>query len=155
MNAVIAESDGGSAADFDLARHLPARLGRLSTHIAGRIARLCRSRFSLSPPEWRIVAILGQQGAMSANAVVVQTAVDKVRVSRGISRLLDGGLITRDSDPSDRRRAILKLTSAGQETYRQIVPLVQEVEAEMMADLSGAERDVLEQTLTQIEVSLR
>jgi DNA-binding MarR family transcriptional regulator len=81
--------------------------------------------------------------------------MDKVRVSRAVSKLLNSGLITRDTDPIDRRRAILKLTNSGQETYRQIIPLVQEVESEIMAALSGTELDGLEHALTQIEAALR
>jgi DNA-binding MarR family transcriptional regulator len=141
--------------DFELRWFLPARLTVLSNRLTRQVARLYGARFKLSAPEWRTIAVLGQQGALSANAVVAQTAMDKVRVSRAVSKLLNSGLITRDTDPIDRRRAILKLTNSGQETYRQIIPLVQEVESEIMAALSGTELDGLEHALTQIEAALR
>jgi DNA-binding MarR family transcriptional regulator len=100
------------------------------------------------------MAVLGQQGAMSANAVIAQTTMDKVRVSRAVAKLLKAGLITRESDPQDRRRAILNLTMAGQEIYREIVPLVQEVESEIVAELSAPERAVLDNALAKIEAYL-
>jgi DNA-binding MarR family transcriptional regulator len=100
------------------------------------------------------MAVLGQQGAMSANAVIAQTTMDKVRVSRAVAKLLKANLITREADPQDRRRAILNLTGAGLEIYRQIVPLVQEVESEIVSALSGTERAVLDNALAKIEAYL-
>jgi DNA-binding MarR family transcriptional regulator len=126
----------------------------LSNRLTRRVARFYGERFKLSAPEWRTMAVLGQQGAMSANAVIAQTTMDKVRVSRAVAKLLKAGLITREADPQDRRRAILNLTSAGLEIYRQIVPLVQEVEAEIIGELSGTERTVLDSALAKIEAYL-
>lgn len=139
---------------FELGKYLPFRLTVLSNRLTRRVARFYGERFKLSAPEWRTMAVLGQQGAMSANAVIGQTTMDKVRVSRSVAKLLKAGLITREADPQDRRRAILDLTPAGRDIYRQIVPLVQEVEAEIVAALSGPERAVLDHALAKIEAYL-
>ncbi|HEY1507185.1 MAG TPA: MarR family winged helix-turn-helix transcriptional regulator [Stellaceae bacterium] len=140
--------------NFELGKYLPFRLTVLSNRLTRRVARFYGERFKLSAPEWRTMAVLGQQGSMSANAVIAQTTMDKVRVSRAVAKLLKAGLITRDADPQDRRRAILNLTSAGLEIYRQIVPLVQEVESEIVSALSGTERAVLDNALAKIEAYL-
>jgi DNA-binding MarR family transcriptional regulator len=139
---------------FELGKYLPFRLTILSNRLTRRVARFYGERFKLSAPEWRTMAVLGQQGAMSANAVIAQTTMDKVRVSRAVAKLLKTGFITREADPLDRRRAILDLTPAGREIYRQIVPLVQEVESEIVAALSGPERAVLDNALAKIEAYL-
>ena len=141
--------------NFELGKYLPFRLTVLSNRLTRRVAHFYAERFKLSAPEWRTMAVLGQQGAMSANAVISQTTMDKVRVSRAVAKLLKAEFITREADPQDRRRAILALTSAGQEVYRQIVPLVQEVEAEIIAALSGPERAVLDNALAKIEAYLQ
>lgn len=140
--------------NFELGKYLPFRLTVLSNRLTRRVARFYGERFKLSAPEWRTMAVLGQQGAMSANAVIAQTTMDKVRVSRAVAKLLKAGLITREADPQDRRRAILDLTMAGQEIYREIVPLVQEVESEIIAELSAPERAVLDNALAKIEAYL-
>jgi DNA-binding MarR family transcriptional regulator len=139
---------------FELARFLPFRLTVLSNRLTRRVARFYGERFKLSAPEWRTIAVLGQHGAMSANAVIVQTTMDKVRVSRAVAKLLKSSYITRDADPQDRRRAILALTPKGVELYRQIVPLVQEVEAEILATLSAEDRTGLDHALAHIEAYL-
>jgi DNA-binding MarR family transcriptional regulator len=140
--------------NFELGKYLPFRLTVLSNRLTRKVARFYGERFKLSAPEWRTMAVLGQQGAMSANAVIGQTTMDKVRVSRAVAKLLKANLITRESDPQDRRRAILDLTAAGREIYRQIVPLVQEIETEIIAALSDPERAMLDNALAKIEAYL-
>jgi DNA-binding MarR family transcriptional regulator len=144
----------GRSRSFDLTNFLPFRLTVLSNRLARRVARFYTERFKLTAPEWRTIAVLGQHGAMTANAVIVQTTMDKVRVSRAVARLLKGEYVTREADPLDRRRAILGLTPKGAELYRQIVPLVQEVESEILAVLSAEDRHTLDQALDRIEAVL-
>lgn len=139
---------------FELGKFLPFRLTVLSNRLTRRVARFYGERFKLTAPEWRTMAVLGQSGAMTANNVITQTTMDKVRVSRAVAKLLKAGYITRDADPNDRRRAILDLTHKGMEVYRQIVPLVQEIEAEILAILSQSDRNVLDSALTRIETYL-
>lgn len=115
------------------------------------VAVVYMRRFHLSAPEWRTLAVLGRFGAMTANSVVERTAMDKVRVSRAVSRLLQLGHITRRTDPEDRRRAILDLTSSGLSVYRQIVPRALAVETEMLAALTDDERTAFDATISKLE----
>ena len=88
---------------------------------------------------------------MSPSAVMAQTAMDKVRVSRAVAKLLKGGLIIREANMEDRRHAILGLTASGRNTFAQIVPLILDSEAELMAALNEAERETLNSALAKIE----
>jgi DNA-binding MarR family transcriptional regulator len=142
------------AQSFELGKYLPFRLTVLSNRLTRQVARYYGQRYKLSAPEWRTMAVLGQSGAMSANSVIAQTTMDKVRVSRAVAKLLKTGYITRDADPEDRRRAILALTPKGMEIYRQIVPLVQDIEAELLKLLSAAEHAGLDTALAKIEAHL-
>lgn len=126
----------------------------LSSRLARNTARVHANQFNLSAPEWRIVAVLGQQGAISTSTVIGQTLMDKVRVSRAVAKLLKAGLVTRESDPRDRRLAVLDLTQAGREVHEQIVPLIKDAETEIMAALTQTERETLGRVLTKIEVYL-
>lgn len=139
---------------FELGNYMPFRLTVLSNRLTRRVAHFYGHKFKLTAPEWRTMAVLGQHGAMSANSVILQTTMDKVRVSRAVAKLLGSGLITRDTDPVDRRRAVLELTPAGMEIYQQIVPLVKEIEAELLGGLTGEERTVLDSALAKIETFL-
>jgi DNA-binding MarR family transcriptional regulator len=135
-----------------LERFVPFRLSVLANRLTRAVARVYSQRFRLSAPEWRTMAVLGRYGAMTANNVVERTAMDKVRVSRSVARLLSAGHITRQADPEDRRRAILDLTQNGRETYRQIVPLVLAVEAELLTGLDPEERALFDRVMVKLEV---
>ena len=139
---------------FLLGRYLPFRINVLNNQLTRRIARFYGEQYKLSGPEWRIMAVLGQSGTLNALSVAEQTTMDRVRVSRAIAKLLKSGIVTRQSDPKDRRRAILELTEKGQKIYARIVPLVQDIESDILATLSSAERTALERVLAKIEAHM-
>jgi DNA-binding MarR family transcriptional regulator len=137
---------------FDLERFLPFRLSVLGNRVTRAVARAYGPRFQMSAPEWRTLAVLGRYGAMSAQDVGVHTAMDKVRVSRAVTRLAGRRCITRRTDSRDRRRAILDLTEEGRAVYDDIVPVALAVEAQLVADLSAAERAALDAAIRKLEV---
>lgn len=137
-----------------LGRYLPLRITRINESLMRRVTRLYRERQPLSVPEWRLMAILGQCGAMSTVSVIAQTQMNKVRVSRVVTSLLNAGYITREVDRIDRRRAILALTQEGAKVYRQTLSLMKAFDAELQASLSVAERIGLNNALSKIEAHL-
>jgi DNA-binding MarR family transcriptional regulator len=138
---------------LDLEHFAPFRLSVLANRVTRAVARVYSRRFQLSAPEWRTMAVLGRYGAMTANSVVERTAMDKVRVSRAVARLLARGRITRRTDPDDRRRAILDLTAEGRAVHAEVVPMVLAVENDLLAALSPEERTLLDELLRKLEQS--
>jgi DNA-binding MarR family transcriptional regulator len=134
-----------------LERFLPYRLSVLMLRISNAIARSYERRFRLSVPEWRVMAVLGRFGPLSANGVAEKTQMDKVRVSRAVARLMATGRVSRRIDRMDRRRSILALTSAGEAIHREIVPHAERVEARLLAGLDEAERAALDRLLAKLE----
>jgi DNA-binding MarR family transcriptional regulator len=154
VTAMKTSQKGVRAADraFELETFVPFRLSVLANRMTRAVAQVYMHRFHLAAPEWRTLAVLGRFGAMSANSVAERTAMDKVRVSRAIGRLMQMGHITRKTDTADRRRAILDLTATGHSVYRQIVPRALAVEEEILANLSAEDRTAFERVLERLEV---
>jgi DNA-binding MarR family transcriptional regulator len=119
--------------------------------ISNAIARSYERRFRLSVPEWRVMAVLGRFGPLSAAGVGEKTQMDKVRVSRAVSRLVAAGRVSRRVDRADRRRSILALTASGQAIHREIVPHAKRVEARLLAGLTLAERAALDRLLAKLD----
>jgi DNA-binding MarR family transcriptional regulator len=136
---------------FDLGTFLPFRISALANRLARRLARISGARFQLTAPEWRIIAVLGQFGAMQNHRVIEITCLDPVRMSRAVSGLLHKGYITRGETPEDRRRAMVELTEAGRGVFDAIVPLAIEAEESALAAASKADRENLERILTKLE----
>jgi DNA-binding MarR family transcriptional regulator len=82
---------------------LPYRLSILSNTVSRTIASAYNKRFKLSIPEWRVIAILSRFPGISAVEVAERTLMDKVAVSRAVSKLIKTGRVDRQFADSDRR----------------------------------------------------
>jgi len=151
MAAQAAKERTGNAVRLILEQFIPYRLSVLTNTVSRDVARMYDERFGLSIPEWRVMAVLGRYEPLSANEVAERTAMDKVRVSRAVSRLLRGRIIQRTTDRSDRRRSQLRLTGRGMIIYRQIVPLALGVEADLLSVLNMEERRLLGRVLAKLQ----
>lgn len=134
-----------------LPHFLPYRLATVSNRISRTIARMYVTRFDLTIPEWRIMAVLGDEPDISASDVADRTAMDKVAVSRAVSRLLKSGRIERHFAPEDRRRSVLALSDKGRDIYRQIMPLALQYETALIAELTKEEESTLDRLLSKLE----
>ena len=136
---------------LELERFLPYRLSVLSNRLSNAIARCYDSRFQLSVTEWRVIAVLGRFPGLSANEVAERTAMDKVAVSRAVSRLLESGRLQRDLHEADRRRSVLELSEAGYTIFDAVVPLALAYERALMEALEPQERDTLLALLDKLD----
>ncbi len=135
---------------LDLEHFLPYRLSVLSNRISRAIADLYAERFGIGVTEWRAIAVLGRYPGLSANGVAERTAMDKVAVSRAVTRLLERGLLVRGTDHGDRRRSVLELSRAGYAIHDQVAPLALRCERELLAPLDAGERAELDRLLHKL-----
>lgn len=124
--------------ELNLENFLPYRLSVLSHTISTTIAKAYESKFGVSIPEWRVVAILGRFPGLSAVEVADRTMLDKVAVSRAVTKLIKTGRIDREFADADRRRSILNLSEEGRKVHDEIAPLALAFELELLQGI-GAE----------------
>ncbi len=137
---------------LNLKEFLPYQLSIVTNRISTSFARLYSEKFNISIPEWRVMAVLGQQPGMSADEVCSETEMEKVPVSRAVTKLLNRGLINRDFSGQDRRRSILHLSDSGYGMYTQIVPLALAYEMELKAVLTPEEQSQLGMLLEKLSM---
>ena len=118
---------------------LPYRLSILSNTVSSTIASAYNKRFGLSIPEWRVIAILGRFPGLSAVEVAERTLMDKVAVSRAVTKLIKTGRIDRQFADADRRRSILHLSEEGRNVHDEIAPLALKFEEDLLHGLSEEE----------------
>ncbi len=121
---------------------LPYRLSVLSHTISTNIARVYEKRFGVSIPEWRVIAILGRFPGLSAVEVADRTLMDKVAVSRAVTKLIKNGRIDRQFADADRRRSILNLSEEGHKVHNEIAPLALQFERELLQDISEEDYEI-------------
>jgi DNA-binding MarR family transcriptional regulator len=128
-------------AELILEDFLPYRLSILSNTVSSTIARIYDKRFSLSIPEWRVIAILGRFPGLSAAEVADRTLMDKVAVSRAVTKLIKSGRLDRQFADGDRRRSVLNPSEEGRRVHDEIAPLAMQFECDL---LHGTDEDYIE-----------
>jgi len=76
-----------------------------------------RRKFGLRTPEVGIMAVVGASSPVSFKLTCVETDLEKSKVSRVVSLLIDKGLLRKHEDPADQRSFYLTLTPAGKKLY--------------------------------------
>ena len=88
------------------------------------IAPMYASRHDLTMPAWRSLAVIARYQPLTAKQLATLTSSDAFKVARAIELLVRRGLIRRDVDKVDRRRASLRLTADGRKVYNDIEKFV-------------------------------
>jgi DNA-binding MarR family transcriptional regulator len=115
-----------------LIRLVSVRVVRLSELIL-RIGILAfKDRFGVKPTDLRILVMLGAFQPISVNEVSRRTHIDKAWISRSLRGLLRRKLIRRTAHPSDSRAALLSLTSKGEALLREIAPVAEEYQRQLL-----------------------
>ncbi len=129
---------------------LPYRLSITSHTVSTNIARVYEKRFGVSIPEWRVIAVLGRYPGLSAVEVADRTLMDKVAVSRAVTKLIKNGRIDREFADADRRRSILNLSEEGKKVHNEIAPLALEFEQQLVQNISQDDFETFNSILEQL-----
>ena len=122
-----------------LADFLPYQLSVASNAVSTRIAEQYRARFGLKIPEWRVMAVLGDAGALTQRELTGATLMDKVAVNRACRVLEDRGLAKRRPNELDGRSHHLALTDEGRTMHSQIMPIAMTMEKELFSGFTEDE----------------
>ena len=109
-------------ADFNLTEFLPYQLSVASNALSNRIAQVYRREFGLKITEWRVMAMLGDAGALTQRELTSRTLMDKVAVNRACKVLETRGLARRRPNENDGRSHMLELTEEGWSMHGEIIP---------------------------------
>jgi len=129
---------------------LPYRLAILSHTVSSLIARVYDKRFGLTIPEWRVIAIVGRFPGLSAVEVAERTMLDKVAVSRAVTKLIKAGRIDREFADADRRRSILTLSEDGRKVHDEVAPLALEMEQDLLHGLDDGQVAMLNTVIERL-----
>ena len=129
---------------------LPYRLAVLSNTVSTTVARAYDRRFNVSIPEWRVIAVLGRFPGLSAVEVAERTLMDKVAVSRAVTKLIKNGRIDREFADADKRRSILNLSEEGKKLHDEIAALALQFERDLLHGFSVDEMESLNNIMERL-----
>ena len=126
------------------------RLSCLLASSGAMVTRLCEGRYGITRREWRLIALLAAHGAMSPSELAERAHLERARISRHITELVEKKLIRRVALADDRRRAEVDLTAEGQALYQELFPQSVGFNNEVLAALSPEELRVFEAALAKL-----
>jgi DNA-binding MarR family transcriptional regulator len=131
--------------------YLPYRLSVASNAVSRLIARAYEDRFGLTIPQWRLIAVLAEDGPLTQQAIGTRTVMDKVTVSRATQGLVKRRLVERAPHDADGRSHHLALSKAGERLYGEVSPVALEYEARLLQQFDPAAVEELKRVLKHLE----
>ncbi len=107
-------------------------------------------RYSLTPPQFSVLAFLWQEDGLSQADLSTKTHIDRTTIGGLIDRLEKDGLVTRLPHPVDRRAYRICLTGRGQSLEKELCELACSVQERFIARISHEERATLLQLLQKL-----
>lgn len=141
-------------ATIPLEQWIGYRFGLVAARLGNYVAQMYASRHDLTIPAWRSLAVIARYQPLTAKRLATLTSSDAFKVARAIELLVRRGLIRRDVDKEDRRRASLSLTAEGRKVYKDIEKFTVRVERELIAGLDESERTILRRSLDKLDHQL-
>ena len=141
-------------ATIPLEQWIGYRFGLVAARLGNYVAQMYASRHDLTIPAWRSLAVIARYQPLTAKRLATLTSSDAFKVARAIELLVRRGLIRRDVDKEDRRRASLSLTAEGRKVYKDIEKFTVRVERELIAGLDESERTTLRRSLDKLDHQL-
>jgi DNA-binding MarR family transcriptional regulator len=133
-----------------------ARTAAPSSLLIAQLARGTRRRIEeavaplgLRPRELLALQHLREQGPSAQQTLVESLGVDATNLVGVLNGLEDADLIRRRRDRADRRRAIIELSTKGEQVLAKLDRALREIDDEMLATLTGSQRATLGRLLAQ------
>jgi len=112
--------------------------------------RAAQSELGLSGAQLFVLHELGKTPSLSLSELAERTRTDQSSVSVVVTRLVDGGYVTRDRDKRDARRLVLNLSKSGRAVADKSPPVAQERIVEALERIPASERRRFADTFTKM-----
>ncbi|HEY5412936.1 MAG TPA: MarR family winged helix-turn-helix transcriptional regulator [Caulobacteraceae bacterium] len=126
------------------------RLFRLLSTIRRYTAPQGRRELGLSDFEWRVMSQVGDRAPMSLNELAAASSHDKGQLSRGVKRLVEAGLLVRESRRGE-RGVFISPTAAGRKVFDDLVGLAFRQNDALIDGLSPDELETFSRVIEKIQ----
>lgn len=129
---------------------LADRLGYLLKHAQQRLAEFTAQAlapYGIDGRQLAVLLVLAGQGPASQQEAAQRLGVDRTTMVGLLDVLEDKGLVTRHPAKADRRKNVVELTPAGQETLRAATDASDEAERRFLGRLPAADAARLKEVL--------
>lgn len=104
----------------------------------------------LTKPQYAVMRAIAEHPGIEQIALMEAAVSTKATLAEMLSRMESRGLVTRESDPQDKRRRFVYLTGEGETLLTSAMPLGDRVDDEFLGRLSDDEREQLTQLVRKM-----
>jgi MarR family transcriptional regulator, lower aerobic nicotinate degradation pathway regulator len=133
-----------------------ARAAVASSLLIAQLARGTRRRIEeavgplgVRPRELLALQHLRERGPSAQQTLVELLGVDATNLVAVLNSLEDADLIERRRDRADRRRAIIELSTKGEQVLAELDRALRQIDDEVLAALTGSQRETLNRLLAK------
>ena len=112
--------------------------------------RLTDNKVNVTVDQWVLLQALDHKEGVSQLELAKAVFKDQPSVTRILDLLVQKKMITRNPDPSDRRKFLIVLTKTGKSTVSKIKPLVFDFRSKTFAGINATDLKQFQQTLETI-----
>lgn len=131
-------------------RGTPSWLINQTALAASRLVTDALSRVGARRPHYAVLAALEEFGPASQADLARRCGIDRSDMVAVISELEAARYLERGPNPHDRRRNLVRITTAGRDRLHVLDQVVRAVQDELLAALTPAEREELTRMLTAV-----
>ena len=147
-------NEAGDGSDFALGDFVPYLLTRITNRLSKSLVEALKE-VGLTPPYWRVLAVLHDGDRRTLTELSVYTAIDQSTLSRIVDRMEAQTLVTRRVSPDDARVQEVQIAPRGEEKFAEILPVAMDQYEWAVRNLSEQEIAELRQILRKILESIR
>ncbi len=128
------------------------RLFRLLSTMRRFTAPRARRELGLSDFEWRVMSQVGDRSPMSLNELAAVSSHDKGQLSRGVKRLVEAGLLVRESRRGE-RGVFISPTPEGRKVFDNLVRLAFSHNDALIEGITGEELETFNGVIEKIQAN--
>jgi homoprotocatechuate degradation regulator HpaR len=147
-------STPASARPVSTRRSLPIALLRARETVMQRF-RPHLAELGLTEQQWRVLRVLGEDGASEAGQISERACILPPSLSRILKTMQVDGWLKVTGDKSDGRRSIVNLTARGEKLLAKAAPNSSAIYAAIEAQIGKSELDELLNALERLQAALR
>ena len=147
----VSEIPPPGSAPRPLTQFLTYRILRLHHALNAQAVAILTEVSGISLGQWRILAMVGSGGALTARDVARRTGFDPAFISRTVRSLEETGFLRTARSDVDRRVMTLELTARGAELHDRTLPFMQARQEALLAALAPEERDAIFRIIDKLE----
>jgi DNA-binding MarR family transcriptional regulator len=126
-------------------------------YLLGKVGAVAKQRWTatlaqtgVSPNQFLVLMALAETGPVCQQFLAGVIGIDPRNIVPILDSLEARGLVSRETDPADRRRRLIELTGAGRRVVADLSALGTQTESELLAPLPPADQESLRRILRTV-----